>query len=606
MGPAPPLFPIHSLNSGHDMSHPGWTTVRTIALQLLAVTLLAGLAVAACDRTEPVELNEYGNPMSVEPRSTGAEIDIEDLQTRLYAFAHDSMMGRQTGREGNMKATAYIARELERLGIEPGGENGTYFQDLPYVVRRYTSGSSLSVDDQALGWLTDFVATPGNSPSAPIGSAQVIFGGIMGDTTNALSAEQAAGRLVVLLPPPAGQRGGRAGGGGRGGRGRGNAPPSPLAEAAAVAVVNLDDLDMADRAFINDPQGRLDNRPAGAPAPEPQQANLRLTTSAAEMLFGAPLASLTPGTTGRTISANLEFVERPVPEYGRNVIGIIRGSDPSLAAQYVAIGAHNDHVGYNTNPVDHDSLRAFNSAVLALQMASGDLQQVTPEQRQSISVNVDSLRQLRPARLDSIRNGADDDGSGSMAVLEIAEAIALATDKPRRSILLVWHTGEEGGLSGSRWFTDNPTVPRDSIITQLNIDMIGRGRAEDIIGGGDNYVGVVGSKRLSVELGQAVVEVNDRQPSPLVLDYRFDEETTWPGYNNIYGRSDHWNYARHNIPIAFFFTGLHMDYHQATDEPQYIDYPHYARITSYIHDLAIEIANRDNRPPVDQASTEGR
>ncbi len=193
-----------------------------------------------------------------------------------------------------------------------------------------------------------------------------------------------------------------------------------------------------------------------------------------------------------------------------------------------------------------------------------------------------------------------------MAVLEIAEAIALAPEKPRRSILFVWHTGEEGGLTGSRWFTDNPTVPRDSIVAQLNIDMIGRGRAEDIIGGGNDYLAVVGSKRLSVDLGQAVIEVNDRQQSPFRLDYRFDEETTWPGYNNIYGRSDHWNYARHNIPIAFFFTGLHMDYHQVTDEPQYIDYPHYAAITKYIHDLAIELANRDNRPAVNQPMPEGR
>jgi hypothetical protein len=572
----------------------------------LGVLALGGLAATACDRPEPVELNRYGNPMAVEAQPTGEEIDIDDLQTRLYAFSHDSMMGRQSGREGNMKGTAYIARELERLGIEPGGENGSYFQSLPYVIRRYGSGSTLTVDGQALGWLNDFVAVPGNAPPAPINDAEAIFGGVLGDTANTISAAQADGKFVVLLPPAPGQRGGRGGFGGRGGRGRGNAAPNPLAGAAAVAIVDLDDLDMGDRAFISNPQGRVDNRPADAPPPEPQPVNLRLTTSAAEIVFGGPLASLTPGALGATVTADLEFVERPVPEYGRNVIGIVRGSDAALAGQYVAIGAHNDHVGFSSNPVDHDSLRAFNSARLAIQMASGDLEQVSPEQVQSISVNVDSLRQLRPARLDSIRNGADDDGSGSIAVLEIAEAIALAPDKPRRSILFVWHTGEEGGLTGSRWFTDNPTVPRDSIVTQLNIDMIGRGRAEDIIGGGSNYLAVVGSKRLSVELGQAVVEVNDRQDVPLELDYRFDDETTWPGYNNIYGRSDHWNYARHNIPIAFFFTGLHADYHQVTDEPQYIDYPHYATITNYIHDLTLEIANRENRPRVDQATSEGR
>ena len=107
------------------------------------------------------------------------------------------------------------------------------------------------------------------------------------------------------------------------------------------------------------------------------------------------------------------------------------------------------------------------------------------------------------------------------------------------------------------------------------------------------------SRRLSSELGEAVGAVNQRQPVPFRMDYRFDSPTTWPGYNNIYGRSDHAMYARYNIPIAFFFTGLHGDYHQRTDEPQYIDYPHYARITQYLHDLLLEVANRPNRVKVD-------
>jgi hypothetical protein len=232
--------------------------------------------------------------MKLDPRPTGAEISVEDLQTRLYVFADDSMMGRQTGREGNMMGTAYIARELERLGIEPGGDNGSYFQPLPYVVRRYTSNSTLSVDGQALGWLTDYVAVPGQAPPAQISGVQVIFGGIAGDTTNVLTAEQAAGKFVVLMPAPSGQRGrGGFGGGGRGGRGgRGAQAVDPLAGAAAVAVVDLDDVEMGDRAFVNNPPGRLDNRPANAPAPEPGPASLRLTSQAAEILLGAAPATL--------------------------------------------------------------------------------------------------------------------------------------------------------------------------------------------------------------------------------------------------------------------------------------------------------------------------
>jgi Zn-dependent M28 family amino/carboxypeptidase len=215
-----------------------------------------------------------------------------------------------------------------------------------------------------------------------------------------------------------------------------------------------------------------------------------------------------------------------------------------------------------------------------------------PEQLASIRVNMDSIRRLYPkARVDSINNGADDDGSGSMGVLEIAEAVQAMKVKPKRSILFVWHTGEEGGLLGSRFFTANPTVPMDSVVAQINIDMIGRGRAEDLPGGGPDYLGVVGSFFDSKDLGDAVVKVNKQQGRALQLDYKYDTTLTWSGYNNIYGRSDHYNYALQGVPIAFFFTGLHGDYHQRSDEPEFIDYPHYQRIASYIEDIVVEVGN---------------
>jgi Zn-dependent M28 family amino/carboxypeptidase len=134
-------------------------------------------------------------------------------------------------------------------------------------------------------------------------------------------------------------------------------------------------------------------------------------------------------------------------------------------------------------------------------------------------------------------------------------------------------------------------VPIDSIVAQINIDMIGRGRADDIPGGGSDYLGVVGSSFDSKDLGETVSAVNKKLAKPFRLDYRYDTTLTWSGYNNIYGRSDHINYARQGIPIAFFFTGLHGDYHQNTDEPQYIDYPHYASIVNYLRDLTVEVGN---------------
>ncbi len=315
-----------------------------------------------------------------------------------------------------------------------------------------------------------------------------------------------------------------------------------------------------------------------------------MTRSAAARLFGrASLDGLSVGAAGGTVTASLDFIELP-SEWGRNVVAIIPGSDPAVRHEYVAIGAHNDHIGISA-PVDHDSLKAFNDARNRMLIANNMIS-LTPEQMATIHVNMDSIRRLYPrARLDSINNGADDDGSGSMAVLEIAEAIQSMPVKPKRSVLFVWHTGEEAGLVGSNFFTHNPTVPMDSVVAQINIDMIGRGRAEDLPGGGPDYLGVVGSFFDSKDLGETVQAVNKKQKTPLDLDYKYDTTLTWSGYNNIYGRSDHYNYALQGVPIAFFFTGLHGDYHQRTDEPEFIDYPHYARIANYIRDIVVEVGN---------------
>ena len=209
----------------------------------------------------------------------------------------------------------------------------------------------------------------------------------------------------------------------------------------------------------------------------------------------------------------------------------------------------------------------------------------------------DSLRKLRPDRVDSIVNGADDDGSGSMGLLEIAEAMARGGAKPKRSLLFVWHTGEESGLQGSQWFTDHPTVPRDSIVAQINIDMIARGDPGDVAAGGPGYLEVLGSRRLSTELGDLAEQVNTDGKFGFQFNYAFDANGHPDQY---YCRSDHANYARYGIPIAFFSTGSHRDYHQVTDEAQYLDYDKYAT-RRQIRGLAGDpVADLDHRVVVDK------
>ena len=368
-------------------------------------------------------------------------------------------------------------------------------------------------------------------------------------------------------PPPQAGFGGRGGGGGRG---RGSGPATVLNDLTAARTV----------------------------------AQLLITPDAAARLPGRPVEGAGPGTLGGLADAVIMYDDTPIP-YASNVLAIIPGSDPVLRNEYVVLSAHNDHVGV-ANPnaqgsaaVDHDSLRTARLAQLRIQMQGGELRPLPPGT--TVNVNMDSLRRIRPPRRDSIRNGADDDGSGSMAVLEIAEAIAAMPTKPKRSIIFAWWTAEEDGLVGSRWFTDNPTVPLHQVVADINMDMIGRGREEDVPGGGPDYLGYLGADRLSSVLGQRVQAVNQRQEKPLRLDNRFDWPITWPGYNNIYGRSDHYNFARYNVPIVFFFTGLHADYHQVTDEPQYIDYPHYTRIVNFVNDLAVDVANLPVRPKVDKS-----
>jgi len=253
------------------------------------------------------------------------------------------------------------------------------------------------------------------------------------------------------------------------------------------------------------------------------------------------------------------------------------------------LGAHNDHNGVGTASVDHDSVHIVNTVMKRYQP--------TAEQMVNINRQIAQWRLTHQPRADSTSNGADDDGSGSVSLLEIAEYIQSLRVKPKRSILFVWHTGEERGLWGSEYFTDHPTVPRDSIVTQLNLDMVGRGDSADTPGGGPNYLLLIGSRRLSTELGDLVETANRGRAVPMKFDYSWDAN----GHpEQIYCRSDHYNYARYGIPITFFTTGLHGDYHKVTDEPQYIDYDHMARVASLVADVALRVGNLSHRPVVDK------
>ena len=546
---------------------------------LFAVTLFN----AACHTSGgPGQVTAGTSTAGTQPAITAA-----DLRQRLFLIADDSTLGRETGSEGAFKTSAYIAAEFQRLGLEPAGDHGTYFQAVPFWDVRVDPRSQLTSSTGAtLRLVSDFLPASFSAPPRVFDRTAIVYAGSAGDTAHVMSPlpTGVAGKFVVIDVPPGVDR-------------RSILGPflGRYREAAAIGVVALDQLGGEQIARIRD------GRPVADTSRNPRAiALIWLSRPAAAALLGADPATLTPGTTvANTVSGQFDFPRAPVRWQARNVVGIVRGSDPALRNQYLSLSAHHDHVGFDHSPVDHDSLRAFNRVVRPMG-ADSPMRPATDEEWVRIRTILDSLRQVhrgRP-RLDSIRNGADDDGSGTVAILEIAEAFARSATKPRRSVLFVSHTGEEAGLLGSRWYADHATVPIDSIVGEIDQDMIGRGTASDFPRGGTGagsptYLEVIGAKRISREFGEMLEAANARQPVPFVFDYTYDQ----PGHPlQYYCRADHYSYARYGIPSVAFSRGEHLDYHQVTDEAQYISYPDLARVAQMVHDGALAIANAPERP----------
>jgi hypothetical protein len=543
------------------------------------IRLATLVVVASLSHLKPREAHGQASlPLKYTAKPTQPAITPEDAMSRLYIFADDSMMGRRAGDVGGLKGTAYIEREVRRMGLVPGGDNGTFFQAVPLFNRSLDTNSKLAADTENLTVNTDYVPLhPGGRPRALDGK-QVIYAGNMADQASMIAADQAAGKIVAVSGSTTGLL-------------------RKYPDAVAFIIFRPDGSLAQVRRFAAGAQTLMKSDDDTVST----TFSIVVPVSASQKFLGVPVENARPGTTGRTLHGSIQYSEIDAP--ARNVVAIIPGSDPKLKNQYVALGAHNDHLGIRrSGPLYSDSVRAFNQIAQRIYLAKNkDLPDfpgsgISPEERASIKINLDSLRAIRPARLDSVYNGADDDGSGSVGALEVAEKFASAKVKPKRSLIFVWHTGEEEDLYGSTWFTDHPTIPRDSIVAQLNVDMIGRGEAGDIPGGGPGYLQLIGSKRLSTELGDLIETVNKSYASPFKFDYQFDAAGHPEQY---YCRSDHYEYARYGIPITFFSTGGHVDYHQVTDEPQYINYPHLAKVANLLYDVAERVANLDHRVRVD-------
>jgi hypothetical protein len=418
-----------------------------------------------------------------------------------------------------------------------------------------------------------------------------------------------------------GARGGGAGGG-RAGGGRGQQPPQYDVRTVQRVDGQVAPQFTADEAFF-------DALFTGAAV---TFAELRAKAGRGEALLSVPL----PAKVTVTIDNTFDIVNQQLT---KNVVGIIEGSDPKLKETYVLYGAHLDHVGYSATgggrAGDISGCRRRSAAAMEAVTAAGKTPaRGTPAGARGGAAPAGGAarggdpaaagagaggggaagagaggagaggRAAAPPALpfdqrDIISNGADDDGSGSTAMLGVAKAFATG-QKPKRSIILVWHTAEESGLLGSRYNADFPIVPLAQIKAHFNMDMVGRDDCNNYEGDYTNTVFVVGADRISTDLHNLIVQTNASMARPLTLDYELNDPADPEG---VYTRSDHFSYAAKGIPAAFFTTGLHPDYHRVTDTAEKITYPKMARITQLIYQAGFAVANtereleRDNKGP---------
>ena len=322
-------------------------------------------------------------------------------------------------------------------------------------------------------------------------------------------------------------------------------------------------------------------------------SNSKFADVAGRAAKGEPLAPLTVAAKVTiTIDNTFEVVSEQLT---RNVVGIVEGSDPTLKNTYVLFGAHLDHIGYSQTGAGGQptpsACRARSEASQAMVARTGK-----PIQNQGRRGGGRGAAAASPPakpfeERDFISNGADDDGSGSVAMMGIAKAFATGP-RPKRSVVFIWHSGEEAGLYGSRYSADYPVVPLESIQAQLNMDMVGRDDCDNLEGDYTNSVFVVGADRISTDLHNLIVKSNAAMPKPLTLDYELNDPAD---PENVYTRSDHYSYAAKGIPIVFFTTGLHQDYHRVTDTVDKIVFPKMARIAQLVYESGFSIANTDRK-----------
>ena len=522
-----------------------------------SLLLAPALLVAGCAATAPTPpvATAPAVPSAPAVERYQATITPQELAGHLYVYADDYLAGRETGEPGQRFAARYLAGHYAAMGVDPKGTgtpSGPYAIDAylqPFDLERSTLTrlflTAVAQEDMVLAQSTLTADDLEGAVLAPIygrvegGSGPLVYVGD-GSDLKVAGLEGA----YVLMTPGADQGATRAALAGIGAAGA----------AAAVLVGPPSSAALQPRAAAAFQAGGLSLPSLGDDEDEGGLPTILMTSQeAVDQMMGAigieaGADGYPVGPTGITLEIEADYDVATVTT--ENVVAMVEGSDPLLRDEVVVISAHLDHVG-DDGPGP-----------------------------------------------DTIYNGADDDGSGTVSILEIAEAFrmaALAGEGPRRSVLFLHVSGEEEGLLGSEFYADRePLVPIENTVANLNIDMIGRYDPERGFETTD-YVYIIGGDLISQDLHDLNARVNDETGTDLFLSDRFNSPDD---PNQFFRRSDHWNFGKYDVPFIFYFTGTHEDYHGVGDSAEKIDYDRMARIARLIFGTAWELANQDERPAV--------
>ncbi|WP_324672605.1 M28 family peptidase [Hymenobacter sp. GOD-10R] len=495
-------------------------------------------------------------------------ITQEDLRKHLSILASDAYEGRETGEKGQKMAAEYIAKYFQDLGLT-GPVQGS---DNPYVQhfqleRTHWGDVSFTVGKQSFKWLEDFFIF-GKSPFQEETTLQPVFVGygIEQEGYSDYAGKDVKGKDVVMLGGEPKTKEGKFVLGTDGKPSKWSTDRSAKMTTAmqkgARSVITINPDAALFMANINRIKPYLQQSQMGLPKATTEDAAKPASYAifSVSPALGASLVGTTP--------AALQQYQADVLQAGKPVAVKWKASPAKLKAPIIKENVTTENVmGYLEGTDKKDELLVCSAHYDHIGITDG-----------------------------KVNNGADDDGSGTVSVLELAQAFAQAKKDghgPRRSILFITVTGEEKGLLGSEYYTEHPVFPLASTIADLNIDMIGR--IDYNHKKGDNYVGLVGSDKLSSEL-HAINEANNTKYTKLDLDYRYNVPNE---PERIYYRSDHYNFAKNGIPVIFYTTGEHEDYHKETDEVDKIEFPLMETRARLVFHTAWELTNRDNRIVVD-------